>query len=244
MKEILTCILPTSPIPSHPSASIVEQVIKSIRYHLPDCHLIIQADGVRPEQEKFRTQYEMYLFRLQESINAGKFGPCDMVRFPEFRHQAAMMKETIDRIRTPLLAYFEHDLMLLPEFIDWKGIAAAVLSKDVNQVRIYYWSSIIPEHQHLMVDREPVFVCGVPLIRTTQWSQHCQVASVEFYKWMLNKFSADCRTMIETFAYGVVAALPWEQTRCAIYAPMPYLKRIVHLHGREEEQKFEETFTF
>lgn len=244
LSESITCVLPTSPIPSHPSTSIVEHTIKSLRYHLPECRLIIQADGVRTEQEFLRTQYEMYLFRLQEHINAGRFGPCELVRFSEFQHQASMMKKTFAKISTPLLGYFEHDLMLLPEYVDWNGIVSALLTDEIRQIRLYYWSSMIPEHKELLINQEPVFVCGVPLLKTIQWSQHCQIASVSLYKWLLGQFSEECRTMIEDRAYGIVSGRPWEETRCAIYAPMPYLKRIVHLHGREEQPKFEETFTF
>lgn len=244
LAEQITIVIPTSPIPSHPSAALIEQTILSIRYHLPDCPILIQADGVRPEQEKFRKQYEAYLLRMDDGINAGKYGPCKMIRFPEFRHQAAMMKESIDKITTPLLYYQEHDLPLLPEYVDWKGITFAILAREVNQIRLYYWSSIIPEHWHLMVDKEPIFIHGVPLLRTVQWSQHPQVAYVDFYKKMLEHFSPDCRTMIEDFIYRIVAPSAWEDFRCAIYAPMPYLKRIWHSHGREEEPKYEGTFTF
>ena len=244
LQEEITIVIPTSPIPSHPSTSLIEHTIASIRHHLPFCPILIQADGVRPEQEKFRIQYQSYLLRLDDRINAGRFGHCKMVRFPEFRHQAAMMKETFDKIETPLIFYQEHDLPMLPEYVDWQGIAKAVLSGEVNQIRLYYWSSIIPDHWHLMKDKEPIFICGVPLLRTIQWSQHPQVASKEFYKRLLDQFSDDCRTMIEDRAYGIISGLSWEDTRCAIYAPMPYLKRCFHSHGREEESKYEETFTF
>jgi hypothetical protein len=244
LAESISIVVPTSPVPSHPSTSVIDLALQSIRRHLPDCPMLIQADGVRPEQEKFRDQYEAYLLRMDDGINAGKYGPCKMVRFPEFRHQAAMMRETIDRLTTPLLFYLEHDFLMLPEYVDWKGIAKAILSGEVNQVRLYYWSSIIPEHGALMVDKEPIFVCGVPLLRTLQWSQHPQIASIEFYRKILSYFSADARTMIEDRIYGKVASTPWPDMRCSIYAPMPYLKRESHLHAREEESKYEETFTF
>jgi len=244
LAEEITVIIPTSPIPSHPSTSLIELAIASIRKQLPDCLIMIQADGVRPEQEKFRDQYVAYKLRLWELINARKFGWCKMQEFPEFRHQAAMMKETIDKITTPLLFYYEHDFILLPEYVDWRGIVNAIHSKEVNKIRLYYWSSIVPDNKHLMLDEEPVFICGVPLIRTVQWSQHPHVTSVEFYKSILSQFSENCRTMIETYAYSIIANIPWEQTRCAIYAPMPYLKRLSHIHGREEEDKFEGTFVF
>ncbi len=244
LADAITIVIPTSPILSHPSSSLIEMTIQSIRKHLPDCPMMIQADGVRPEQEKFRDQYTAYLLRLDESINAGKFGNCKMWRFPEYRHQAAMLKETIGLISTPLLYYQEHDLPLLPEYVDWQGFVRAIMGGSVNKIRVYYWSNILPEHQHLMLDKEPIFIEGVPLIRTLQWSQHCHVASKTFYEKILSNFSPDCRTMIEDKAYSIVLALPSEETRMAIYAPAPYLKRIWHSDGRERQPKYEETFTF
>lgn len=244
LQEAITIVIPTSPIPSHPSTSLIENTISSVRRHLPSCEIIIQADGVRSEQEKFREQYESYLFRMQDMINGKTFGNCKMVRFLQFSHQAAMMKQTIDGLRTPLLYYQEHDLPLLPEYIDWTGIVNAVLSTAVNQIRLHYWSSIVPDHQYLMLDKEPFFICGVPLIRTVQWCQHPHVASVEFYKQILTHFSPECRTMIETKVYGLVANAPWDEMRCAIYAPAPFIKRLWHSHGREEEPKWEENFIF
>jgi hypothetical protein len=245
LAEAITIVIPTSPIPSHPSTSLIEMTIQAIRRHLPDCPILIQADGVRPEQEKFSDQYKAYLLRLDDAINAGKFGNCKMRRFPAFRHQAAMMKESLSGwVGTPYVYYQEHDLPLLPEYVDWQGIVRAIGSGRVNKIRLHYWSMIVPEHQHLMLDKEPIFIEGVPLIRTIQWSQHPHVISKNFYEKILSNFSPDCRTMIETRAYGLAAAAPWDEMRMAIYAPTPYLKRIWHSHGREEESKYEETFTF
>lgn len=244
LAEKITIVVPTSPIPSHPSASLIEQTITAVRYHLPDCPMLIQADGVREEQEKFRKQYEAYLLRMDDGINAAKYGPCRMKRFSEFRHQVAMMRETLDFIETPLLLYLEHDFLLLPEYVDWKGIVRAIESESLNQIRLYYWSSIIPEHWSLMVDREPLYFHGVPVLRTVQWSQHPQVASKQLYRNLLGRLSPGCRSMIENAVYSYVAEAPWDDTRCSIYAPMPYIKRLAHLHGREEEQKYESTFIF
>jgi len=244
LADYITIVIPTSPIPSHPSTSLIEMTIASIRKQLPDCQIIIQADGVRPEQEKFEEQYKAYKLRMWEHINAGKFGKCFMEEFHQFSHQAAMMKSTIWLISTPQLFYFEHDFVLLPEYVDWHGIVDVIRGDEANLVRLYYWSSIIPDHWHLMIDKAPIFKYGVPLLRTVQWSQHPHVASVALYKKILENFSDKSRTMIEDRIYPMVVAAAWCDFKCSIYAPMPYLKRLAHYHGREEEPKYEHTFTF
>lgn len=242
LRDLITVVIPTSPIPSCPTTTLIEQTIKSVRHHLPDCRISIQADGVRPEQEKFRKAYAEYLVNLEE--RAKEFGRITVYTFAEFNHQAAMMKLLINRIETPLLFYVEHDLPLLPDPIDFHGISLALMSGMFNQVRLHYWSQILDDHKHLMIDEKPIFISGTPFVRTVQYSQHPHVARTDFYQRILEAFSPGCRTMIETRAYGLVANAPWEEYKCAIYAPEPNLRRIVHLHGREEESKFEDTFTF
>lgn len=240
-------IIPTSPIPSNPSTSIIEQTIKSVRHHLPDAPILIQADGVRPEQEKFRESYEKYLSTLSEKIAKMELGDTALLRFPEFSHQARMMKLSLanDIIRTSLVFYVEHDLPLLPDFIDFPGIFKTLLDGEVNLIRLHYWSQILDDHKYLMLDKTPMISkAGVPLVRTTQYSQHPHIATRAFYEALLANYSEDCRTMIETRAYGLVATAPWEEWKCAIYAPEPNLKRVWHTHGREEEPKWEEQFTF
>lgn len=245
LADAITVVIPTSPIPSCPTTTLIEQTIYSVRAHLPDCEILIQADGVRPEQEKFRERYKLYLEKLEE-ICSNPYNGITMVAFSEFQHQAAMLKNalTTGEIFTPLLFYVEHDLPLLPDKIDFNGIAHLLLSGALNQVRLHYWSQILDDHKYLMLDEKPLIMEGVPIIRTMQWSQHPHVARVDFYKRLMDTFSLESRTMIETKVYGMVQSARWDDYRCGIYAPEPNLRRIWHTHGREEEPKWEEKFTF
>lgn len=247
LDKLITVVIPTSPIPSHPTTTLIEQTVDSVRHHLPHCRIMIQMDGVRPEQEKFREAYEEYKhkIKLKASGHDRRHWPNTIwVEFASFEHQAAMMKTSIPHISTPFIFYVEHDLPLLPDWIDFEGIAVVLDTKYANLVRLHYWSQILDDHKHLMLDERPVFVHGVPLVRTTQYSQHPHVARIDFYSRLLSHFSAECRTMIETKAYSLVVNAPWEEWKCAIYAPEPNLRRIWHTHGREEEPKWEEKFVF
>jgi hypothetical protein len=244
----ITVVIPTSPIPSHPSSALLLQTIKGIRYHLPDCGILFQADGVRQEQEKFAEAYDQYLAELELWCSV----PENNAMLIDFRgmghlHQAAMMKECFQRkeIGTPLLFYMEHDFVLTTDPIDFAGIVQTLLAREVNLMRLHYWSKLLPEHGHLHLEMKPrTSISGVPYVRTVQYSQHPHVATVEFYQKLLWNYSDNCRTMIETRAYGLVVNSPWEEWKCAIYCPEPNLKRVVHIHGREEEPKWEELFTF
>jgi len=243
LHDDITVVIPTSPIPSCPTTTLIEQTINSIRVHLPDVDILIQADGVRPEQEKFREPYRLYIERL-ENICSDPDNNITMIEFEEFHHQAAMMKRSIGEIGTPFLFYVEHDLPLLPDPIDFVGMVRLLRSGALNQIRLHYWSQILDDHKYLMLDEKPLLMDGVPIVRTVQWSQHPHVARVDFYQRLMDAFSPNCRTMIETKVYGLVQSARWDDYRCGIYAPEPNLRRIYHTHGREEEPKWEENFTF
>ena len=59
--EPVTVLISSSPINSHPETrSIVDETIASVRWHFKDAPIILMCDGVRPEQEHRRADYEQY----------------------------------------------------------------------------------------------------------------------------------------------------------------------------------------
>ena len=46
MKDTLTIVMPTSPIPSHPSTEVIEESIRRLRVYpdLKDCEILIQIE--------------------------------------------------------------------------------------------------------------------------------------------------------------------------------------------------------
>jgi hypothetical protein len=50
--DLITVLIPSSPIAAHPDTSMIEQTIRNVRAKLPDCEIIIMLDGVRSEQEE------------------------------------------------------------------------------------------------------------------------------------------------------------------------------------------------
>src|SRR3990167_3538122 len=116
MKDTLTIVMPTSPIPSHLSTEVVEESIRRLRAYpdLKDCEILIQIDGIREEQRHREADYEEYKRRLLW-LCAHEFENCLPIVFDEHLHQAGMLRATLDRIRTPLLFYVEHDTFPMGE---------------------------------------------------------------------------------------------------------------------------------
>lgn len=242
-KEI-TVMVPTSPIPSHPSTEVIEKVLSSIRFHLPESPIIIMADGVRPSVEHRRAQYEEYKKNLKDALP--KYGNITMREFAEPSQQAIMMRECLADVATRLIMFVEHDCFLvtdwnpldangitLPEscIIEWRDIFDILISRTANMVRFYAWEKIFSPHSHLM--------CGeftynrAQFVRTKQYSQWPNIATTEFYKRILTSYFAPTdQKMIETVMASPVVRAPWEEFRVVIYTPQPSARRFYHLNAR------------
>jgi hypothetical protein len=236
--EQITVVIPTSPIPSHPSTDLINKAVRSIRGHIPSVPILVQVDGVRAENENRREQYERYKVALQ--TKAFEWGNTTIYDAGEYRHQAELMRETFPLIKTPTLFYLEHDWEILPEPIDWEAMVRAIEASELNQIRLCRWDQIHPEHEHLMCGR--VEFSGCPVVKTIQWSGHPALISTEFFKGIISQFRPGCRTLIEEFIYGPVATSQWETYRCSVYNPSGSMKRIYHTDGREADPKFDAQF--
>ncbi len=235
----ITVIIPTSPSPKHPSTQLLEDCIDSIRKHLPVVECIVQMDGIRTENENRRVAYEEYRRRVHW-LAQNKYEGVLVLEFPEYRHQAEMMRESFEYIKTPLLFYLEWDWVILPDPIDWEGMVRAITASQLNYIRLCRWDTVHPEHEYLMCGREEF--SGLPVVKTIQWSGHPHLASTAFYERLIAQFRVGCRTLIEEFIYGPVVNAPWEEYKCCIYNPLGSMKRIFHTDGRESDPKFDAQF--
>jgi hypothetical protein len=242
----LTIVIPVSPIPSHPDTKILDETLDSVRHHLPDAEIILTFDGVRPEQEHRKADYERFiqtaLWRADHH-----YGYILPLIFDDHQHQTGMMRAVLDKIDTPLLMYVEQDTPLVTdEAIDFDKIAEFILEGHSNLVRLHHEGRIPAEHEHMIHGDEGGF------IRTSQWSQRPHVASVAFYRRiMAAHFSSGARSFIEDRMHGVVdeafrvdGMLGWEQYRLHIYNPGENLKRSYHTDGRAGEPKYDRTQVF
>lgn len=250
LSDKLTIVIPTSPIPSHPSAAIILDTISKLRSYpeLIDCRILVMADGVRSEQMDRLDDYRAYLSCLKAYAAA-----CDnrirLIEFPDHQHQGNTLRATLPEIHTPLLFYVEHDTWPTGE-IDFRGICRVVENGGaVHCVRLHIMHEIHPEHQYLMLDKVPVVVDGVPMLRTFQWSQRPHIAKTEWYRWIIsNHFTVASRTMIEDRMYGIVVEDVknnhdnWNKYGLWIYAPPGNIYRSGHNNGRGKDPKFEMRF--
>jgi hypothetical protein len=243
--DLVTVIVPTSPIPSHPSTDVIDETLDSIRDQLGnDVEVIVMIDGVREEQQERRADFEAYTQALLWNLNrASNVLP---VLHESHQHQAAMTRHALSLIETPLVLFVEHDTPLTGE-IPWPACAYAILAGHADVVRFHHEASVLKPHRHLMLDGAPNWECGFPAMRTVQWSQRPHLASAAYYAHILEAhFAPEDRTMIEDVMYGVVTEAfniygeaGWHRHRLWLYAPEGSMVRSRHLDGRGDDPKFE-----
>ena len=228
MREEITVVIPTSPIPIHPSTEIIERAIDSIQHHLPDSKILVLADGVRPEVEHRREQYREYCGALLNLLNF-KYKNGKFCIFGKHLQQAGMLKAAMWLIETPLLMFFEHDATLDDKPINWIAIQNMLLSGVANTIRLYWHETIHPEHAHLFGERIGDFV------KTTQWSSWPHISRKVFYERILqDHFAVDDCKMTETVLYSPVLESPWEDFKTWAYIPQPDGIRFHHLDARRD----------
>ncbi len=109
MNNQLTVIIPTSPIPSHPSTAILDETIINIRKYT-DAKIIIMFDGVHSSLAHRAEQYSQYMEAAVQKINMGDYGDCSFHAFEAHEHQARMTRKILEEeVTTPLIMFCEHD---------------------------------------------------------------------------------------------------------------------------------------
>lgn len=231
----ITVLIPVSPIPSHPSTEIVDQTLASIRERLPESEIIILFDGVPAWHEDRRADYEKFKQTMLWKIEHELHNVVPLV-FDKHSHQSLMVKKALRMVRTPLILFSEQDTPLHDE-IPFDAISEAVKTGYANVVRFHHEASVHPEHEHLMLDKEPIDILGVPYLRTMQWSGRPHLASTSFYRTIAHKYWDDQPRFIEHIMYGVVVEGAYDEFRLHCYAPKGTLVRSLHLDGRRKGAK-------
>ena len=238
----VTFLVPTSPIPSHPSLEIIEETLASIRFHFPTADIIIMCDGVREEQGFRNEDYQQYLQQLLWKCNTEYTNTYPLV-FNSFSHQANMTRRALDYVKTPLVSFVEHDTPFVTDRpFDWPALIDLTKSDDIEMIRFHFEASINPEHEHMTLDPEPVTLHGVPVRRTIQWSQRPHLAKTDYYRKIIAEhFPMTGRTMIEDKMHSVAQCDP-DQHRIAIYHPEGSIVRSRTTDGRGDDPKYDMVF--
>lgn len=238
---MITVVVTASPLPSHPSAGIINETLASIRHHLPQAPIWVLFDGVRREQEHLRAAYEEHIQNVQFQQGDVEF------RFAHHLHQVGMLRRVIDEIPTPIMMFVEADTPLLTDrFIDWPVITDWLTAGKSNCIRLAHEEVIPPDHGYLMFGMEQ----DAPLLRTAQYSARPHVATVAKYREWLGHFSPEANTFLEDLLHSVVQenvkANGWWSEKVHLYAPdndQGY-RRSGHLDGRAGGPKFESELVF
>ena len=243
----ITVVVPSSPIPSHPSTEVIEETLASVTDRLR-AEIIVCFDGPRPElthrADDYRESIQRFLWKARQWPHVTPIVSRDHL------HQGNLTRLALEHVRTPYLLFVEHDTPLVGE-IPWDGLCAA-LETEANLIRLHHEASILAPHRHLMLDQSAQMVGDVPLRRTAQWSQRPHLARTDFYRSMIETyFGRESRTMIEDVMHGVVDAA-WRTRRVAgwadwklwIYSPDGDMKRSTHLDGRGADPKFDDRFVY
>jgi hypothetical protein len=232
----MTVIIPTSPIPSHPSIEIIEDTVRSIMERT-NAEIIIQVDGVRKEQAGRADDYALYTRRLL--LAAEQWPNVTPIVYKEHLHQAEMLRRTLDVVDSEYILYVEHDTPLVND-IPWDDIIHTMREHRLNVMRFHHESHILDDHKHLMVGRQPQDGWWP----TMQFSQRPHIARTQWYRDVLQRFfDPSARVFIEDTIYGVLAnakprAACWEEWRTAIYHPEGTIQRSIHTDGRGIDPKY------
>ena len=241
---MITIVVPVSPIKSHPDTAVLEETITSIRALFPVAEIFLTFDGVRPEQEDRRADYEQFIHRalwLADHV----WGNVVPFIFDTHEHQSGMMRHIIDKIDSTLLMYVEQDTpLVVDEPTDFDAISQFIVDGHSNVVRLYHEGVMPEEHFHLMHGRTDSF------IETSQWSQRPHIASTAYYRRILEShFTQDAKCFLEDRMYGILEEAEhidgyhgWLQHRIHIYDPgNGNMKRSYHTDGRAGEAKYDNT---
>lgn len=242
MSSQLTILIPTSPIPAHPSTLVLDECIYNLR-KFTDAKIIIMADGVHESLKHREADYRHYISNVQRKIGDSDYGDCKIEIFEHHTHQARMTWHALVEIETPLVMFVEHDTYIAETHgkIPFQEICDMVEGcGTVNCIRFNIFDRVLDEHGYLMLG--PDTACGIPIQRTIQWSQRPHIARTEWYMDVLrNHFRNDEKTMIEDVMHGVVqddyAKTGVDNFHLAIYTPEGNQLRSYHSDARGSDEK-------
>lgn len=242
MNKQLTILIPTSPIPSHPSCAILDETVSNVRKYT-DAKIIIMIDGCHESLQHRMEDYRKYIDEVGRNIESKKYGDCKAIVFNEHTHQVKMTKTVLrDEVTTPLIFFVEHDTHIAGD-IPFQQICDLVESdKDINYIRFSIFDQMPYEHWYLMISKQPALHKGIPLIHTIQFSARPHIAKSNWYRNLLiDYFNENDICMIEDKIHGVVQDkykhLKGDIFGLYIYAPEGNMLRSFHSDGRGTDEK-------
>jgi hypothetical protein len=197
----ITVLMPTSPIPSHPSTAVIEETIDSVRAQLPTAEILVMCDGVRPAQNDRRQAYEEYLYELVRLCRERWSNVLPIIH-GEHLHQSGMTRHALDLVTTPTVLFCEHDTPIRGS-VPWRQMVDAITDDSARVIRLHHEARIHPEHEHLMLGPS-ADIRGVQMAPSQQWSQRPHLALTDLYRRAIADHFAGKTCMVEDVLHGVV----------------------------------------
>jgi hypothetical protein len=218
-------------MPSMPATDVLDLTVLSIRERLPDCPIIFMFDGVPAWSMQYKADYEAFKAAVLWKIN--EMGNCLPLVFETHQHQSGMVREALKHVQTPMILFMEQDTPLHNK-IPFVDLVEPILSGYCNTIRFHFEEKVHPEHEHLMLDKEPIDILGVPLLRTRQWSGRPHLSSTTYYQHIVDTYFDNQPRFIEHIMYGIISegGDNFDEHRLHMYAPKGTLVRSKHLDGR------------
>jgi len=242
MSNNLTILIPSSPIPSHPSTEILDETISNIRKYT-DAKIILMCDGVHESLVHRTEDYESYRNGVFLKMMAGDYGNLTIRTFEHHRHQSEMLKQTLPEVKTELVMFWEHDCTIGGGYIPFNDICDIVKDEnDVNYIRFHIFHEILEAHKYLMLSDRPTYIDDVPLIPTIQFSARPFICKTKWLKDILwTYFKEGERIMLEDGIIGIIQekykALGFDTFGLYIYAPEDNMLRSFTSDGRKGDPK-------
>lgn len=240
LKNLITALITTSPIPSCPSTEIISQAYDGIRSHLPDISIVITVDGMYSGHQIYGLPYEEY----KQNLRNLNWPNVEIIEFEEYTHQFEMTRQAFkrNRIQTPLVLWHEHDWKLLPN-IEWDKIVQTLLvDREVAHMRFAETDGVPPyDRIDPKFDRGSIVTkSGLNLLRTTEYFGCPNIARREFFEAVFRM--ADWgRIHFELVARGFAEKDNGREFPLSYYNPQPNRKRSQHLDGRLADGPVERT---
>jgi len=177
--HLITVLIPSSRVPSHPSIGLVETAIFSVRevLGLSNSPFVVCCDG-SPSNDA-SDAYAQYKQRLRAFAQSHQV---QVIELDEHEGLPGVIQRGFECVHTPLALVFQHDFEVIRP-ADIAGICDALLKPhlQINHVRLNHRAnrqrkadSVLKAYEHPDLQ--------VPLLRTIAWSDRPHFTTASYYR--------------------------------------------------------------
>lgn len=120
--ELVTLVVTTSPIPSHPSLVLLRTLLNSFRKHLVDFenyNLLLVCDGFSRSDGKdqlcSKEAYQQFLDSVQELCASGELGNCQILELKSCHGYGLALSAALAEVVTEFVFVVQHDWLLVKD---------------------------------------------------------------------------------------------------------------------------------